>query len=133
MSQDIKRFIINGLRRMSYKWKPRNEVKKKARIRRGIYLCAGCGGEFPNKEVCLDHVVPVVDPEKGFESWDVYIERMFPEEEGFQVLCSTCHDEKTAKENSTRKSKKRAKKKLTKKKKRVTIKACSKSKKQLKK
>jgi hypothetical protein len=62
-----------------------------------------CKDRFKNNEVVLDHIVPVVDPKLGFTNWDDYINRMFPEKEGFQVLCNDCHDIKTELEDEMRK------------------------------
>lgn len=46
----------------------------------------------------VDHVVPIVDPEVGFTTWDECIERMFCEVEGLQVLCHDCHKLKSNEE-----------------------------------
>lgn len=51
----------------------------------------------------IDHIDPVVDPKKGFTSWDDLIERLFCEKEGLQLLCPECHEEKTADERQERK------------------------------
>ena len=69
------------------------------------FQCASCKGIFPTKEVQVDHIQPVVDPVKGFEDWNTYIERLFCDREGFQVLCVECHSEKTAQEREERKKK----------------------------
>jgi hypothetical protein len=53
----------------------------------------------------VDHISPVVDPKKGFVSWDVYITRMFCEIDGLQVMCKPCHKIKTAEEKLERKKK----------------------------
>lgn len=75
----------------------------KARVERGKYKCNLCSGIFPRKEITLDHKNPVVQPEVGFVDFDTYIERMFVDEDGFQVLCNKCHDKKTAEERLIRK------------------------------
>lgn len=97
-----KAFIIATLRRASYRYPSRNEALKRARVSRGLYLCNYCKKVFPRKEIKVDHVIPVVGIE-GFVSWDVYIDRMYPEPEGFQVLCKADHDIKTKMENQARK------------------------------
>ena len=48
----------------------------------------------------VDHIDPVVDPKVGFVDWTTYIERMFVEEDGLQILCKECHDKKTRFEKS---------------------------------
>lgn len=103
-------FIKSGLRKLSMKWGPRNECIKNARIKRGVYRCVGykrkahvvtasikLNGKRV-KNVFADHINPVIDPKKGFTSWDDTIKRMFCESEGFQLLCKACHDKKTAEE-----------------------------------
>lgn len=102
VDKDRKRLIIQVLRRASYIWRPRGECRKKARISRGVYRCAMCFEHFKLKETVVDHITPVVDPMKGWISWDVYIDRMFCSERGFQVLCKPCHGMKTLKENALR-------------------------------
>ena len=100
---NLKSFIINSLRRATYRWPPRVEALKWSRKQKGLYECAYCKEYFKNKEICLDHIIPVVDPKTGFTTWDDYIEKMFPEKEGFQVLCRRCHDVKTQLEDEMRK------------------------------
>ena len=46
----------------------------------------------------VDHVLPVIDPQEGFKSWDETVERMFCEKEGFQILCKSCHKSKSSEE-----------------------------------
>ena len=78
-------------------------------MRRGVYLCAGYKTdphEVRAKDTFVDHIEPVVDPEKGFEGWDTYIERLFVERDGLQVLCRECHSLKTKEERARRNGKK---------------------------
>lgn len=105
-------FIKNQLRQSSRKWAPINDCKKAANIRRGWYLCAGCGEEVPTttlsnrkrvKNIFVDHIDPIV-PVTGWVSWDHCINQMFCEEENLQVLCSSCHTTKTAEEAALRKT-----------------------------
>lgn len=97
-----KAFIIATLRRASYRYPGRNEALKRARVARGLYLCNYCKKVFPRKQVKVDHIIPVVGLQ-GFVSWDEYIDRMYPEPEGFQVLCEFDHNIKTKLENQARK------------------------------
>lgn len=118
--QYLKPFLINTLRRASYRWGARNECLKAGRIERGFYRCNSCGGTFAKREISLDHVEPVVNL-KGFTTWDDYVNRMFPNidgtpnPQGFQILCNLCHDNKTLNENLIRKINKDKKKKIAKK------------------
>lgn len=100
-SVSLKSFIISTLRRASFRWPKRNDAMKLARISRGLYLCAGCKKPHRNKEIRIDHIEPVVGM-KGFIGWDSYIERMFCDVTGFQILCLQCHATKTELENKKR-------------------------------
>lgn len=107
---DFNSFIRSNLRRTSQKWPPISACLKNARVERGLYLCNGCKEIVPAsivnekgrrvKNVHVDHIVPVVDPAVGFESWDRWVERMFVEEDGLQLLCSECHSKKTDEEKA---------------------------------
>jgi len=115
-----KSFVIMVLRRGSYKWPPRNEVLKSARVDRGMYQCNVCKTVVGRKDISLDHITPVVSL-SGFTTWDEYIDRMYCDASGFQAICTVCHDKKTAMERELRKEK-RLEKKLTFRKKRAKIK-----------
>jgi hypothetical protein len=111
----FKSFIKSALRSASNRWGPKFECKKEARVERGKYLCAGYQKEphvVPatikegNKRVnyvAVDHVHPVIDPEKGWQSWDDVVARMFVELPGLQLLCNDCHAAKSSDERKQRK------------------------------
>ena len=99
----FKAFIVSALRKQSLRWKPINEIKKKARICRGKYKCELCGKLVSTKDGAVDHINPVV-PITGFDGWDTFINNMFCEEDGLQFICNDCHDIKTKKENEQRKN-----------------------------
>ena len=67
------------------------------------YTCKGCKKEFPAKDVQVDHIDPVVCPKAGFVDWNTFVDRLFCGVENLQILCTTCHDKKTAKERGERK------------------------------
>ena len=106
----LKRFLVSILRRATYRWPERNAALSAARIERGLYKCAMCQGSFKKDEVDIDHSLPVVNISNGFTNWDDYIKGMFPDADGFQILCKSCHDVKTDLENTMRQSIKDAKK-----------------------
>jgi len=95
-------WVKGVLRSASFRWKPRGEALKLARVERGKYLCKMCGDLFGPKEIILDHIEPVVDPKAGFTGFDSFIERLFCDVEGFQVLCKVCSDIKTEVEDKMR-------------------------------
>ncbi|NDC23329.1 MAG: hypothetical protein EBZ49_04285 [Proteobacteria bacterium] len=95
-------FIKNTLRRASYRWPWRSVATKRAWLEWGKYKCENCKKVIAAKEKQLDHKLPVVDLKKGFQGWDEYCERLFVGSEGFQVLCLSCHAEKTNNENEKR-------------------------------
>ena len=106
-----KAFLINALRRASYRWPSRYKALKRCHIGRNEYYCESCGIVVPKKGIALDHVEPVIDPSKGWEDLDVYADRMLTNDEwGFQCLCHPCHDSKTSVENSIRKETRQKKK-----------------------
>lgn len=103
-------FVKSQLRAGSRKWGPKHEVLRNARLKRGWYQCNGCGEEVPTtlppekkggkrrKNAHVDHIEPVIDPTVGFTNWDDYIERLYCEADNLQVLCESCHKEKTKQE-----------------------------------
>lgn len=100
-------FVKGNLRRVCNKWAPISEVKKEARVSRGIYLCNGCKKKVTNSVVVegkrvnnifVDHIEPIVDPSVGWTGWDDVIEGMFSEKDNLQLLCKPCHDVKTKEE-----------------------------------
>ena len=100
--QNLKTFTKGILRRATYQWKPRNQALVNARVERGRYKCSMCEELFRSTEVQIDHIEPVIDPRKGFTTWDDYIERLFCPVEKFQILCTVCHEQKTRIEDSLR-------------------------------
>ena len=95
-------FVKGILRRASFHWKPRTEAMQLSRVERGKYKCAMCEDLFGPKEIILDHIQPVVDPKQGFVGFDSFIERLFCDVDGFQVLCKVCSDAKTLMEDQMR-------------------------------
>lgn len=106
-------FIISILRAGSRKWPQKYEALKRALIGKRLdpktgkmsnrYKCAACSNLFKADQVQVDHIHPVVDVKDGFVDWNTYIDRMYPEADGFQILCSECHSVKTQNERKMRK------------------------------
>ena len=99
--QKIK-WIAKELRRISVKYPTRSAAKSAARLERGVYLCAHCAELFSPREIHVDHIDPVIDPNVGFVDWNTYITRLFPKLSGFQVLCKACHKIKSDAEDEIR-------------------------------
>ncbi len=105
-------FIIGVIRAGHRRWPIKHEVKNEAKLGKKInpasgrlaefYLCAGCGKEYTNKDVEVDHITPVVDPSVGFVDWNTYISRMFSPKSNYQVLCTTCHNKKSNEEKASK-------------------------------
>jgi len=126
-SNRFKGRIIAALRRLSFSWYPRNEVKAAAKRFPATFECKSCGilvYEGSSKEnydnICnqttsrvimgktvMDHIYPVVPPMEGFTTWDSYINQLFCSKEGFQLLCSECSEKKTRLEQEERKRNKK--------------------------
>jgi 5-methylcytosine-specific restriction endonuclease McrA len=100
-------FIRSALRQKSRWWKPISIAKQKAkRAYKGKnkrqkfeYKCANCGNYFPDKEVNVDHIIPA-GKLNCYEDLPGFVRRLFVEEEGLQVLCFKCHNDKTKLERS---------------------------------
>lgn len=95
-------FAKQALRRASYRWPARNEAVKVARIARGVYQCRDCNAPVPNKEKELDHVAPVIRTEGPPQTLGEFAGRLLASLAGWQILCPTCHQRKSAAENALR-------------------------------
>lgn len=104
-------FVTSVLRAGSRRWEPKYETLNKAKTEKKInektgrlaqhYRCKKCKQEFTAKDVQVDHIKPVVNPSKGFISWDDYIDKLFCEAKNLQCLCVQCHRKKTQEEKCT--------------------------------
>lgn len=78
------------------------------------YLCSACGEWHMGKNIQVDHIDPVVNPEIGFETWDTFISRLFCDTSNLTVLCKVCHEKKTNKEKQLAKERRHRLKELQK-------------------
>lgn len=108
----LKSFLIPVLRRASYRYLPRSECIKRNRVGIGKYKCEMCGSIVGAKEFTIDHIEHVVPIETGFDNWDGFINRLFCETEGFQLICKSCDATKTLAERELRKAFRQARKGL---------------------
>ena len=94
-------FVTSILRSGSRRWGPKyqclNDAKteKKVNAKTGRlaqhYRCAACQGEFTQKDVQVDHIVPMGP---GLD-WTEFINGLYCEQDNLQVLCTTCHKVKS--------------------------------------
>jgi 5-methylcytosine-specific restriction endonuclease McrA len=94
------RETLDAARTETSRFKKDGTLAKRPIVR---YKCAHCGEAFARKDVQVDHIDPVVDPEKGRESISTLIKRQFTDK--LQVLCKPCHKAKTNEERKRRKKK----------------------------
>ena len=105
-------FIRSGLRQKSRWWKPITECKLSARRpysgplkrQKFEYQCNSCKNWFPDKKINVDHIIPAGELNCA-NDLPGFVERLFCEKQGLQVLCSNCHDAKTQKEKQLKKKK----------------------------
>ena len=98
-------FIRSALRQKSRWWKPITQCKHKARRaykgpnkrQKFEYQCKQCQQWFAEKNVNVDHITPAGTLRTAADLPE-FVERLFCEIDGLQVLCSTCHDKKTKQE-----------------------------------
>ena len=94
-------FIRSNLRLATRKWPPKNQCRKSARRPskrkdkriKWEYQCADCKKWWLQKETQVDHIVEA-GTLKAFEDLPGFVERLFCEEGGLQVLCLDCHKKK---------------------------------------
>lgn len=97
-------FIRSAMRKAWLKWPPRYEALKRARRPsqsdnkrlKWEFQCAHCELWFQQKEVSVDHIVPWGKIE-GLTLEEAWARLLVPVSE-LQILCKTCHDQKTATE-----------------------------------
>ena len=108
-----KAFVIAVLRSGTRRYPPKYETLKDAYVGQRLnektnregkhYLCALCEGEFPAKDIQIDHKIAVIGPE-GFTNWDDYINRLFCSKDNLQAVCTGCHKIKSYNEGQERKA-----------------------------
>ena len=97
--------IRSTLRQSSRWWKPITQCKQNAKRpykgsnkrQKFEYQCNKCKKWFPDKQINVDHVLPAGELNKA-DDLPGFVERLFVEQSGLQVLCVNCHDIKTKQE-----------------------------------
>ena len=90
--------IRSSLRQKSRWWKPIQECKQKAkREYKGVnkrqkfeYKCNVCNKYFPEKEIQVDHIIPVGTLKCG-KDLEIFVEKLFCELDNLQCICTSCH------------------------------------------
>lgn len=98
-------FIRSALRSKSRRWAPVYECLKDARRasksdnkrQKWEYQCNHCKQWFPAKEVSVDHIISAGSLRCGADL-EGFVERLFCEKNGLQVLCLSDHQAKTNQE-----------------------------------
>lgn len=99
-------FIRSALRQKSRWWKPVTIVKLKARRpyhgpnkrQKYEYQCNHCKRWFQEKMISVDHI-EAVGTLNCARDLPAFVERLFIEVPGLQVLCDECHGKKTEQDN----------------------------------
>ena len=94
--------IRSALRQKSRWWKPIAECKKLARRisksknkrQKWEYQCKKCKKWYKSDQVNVDHIEQAGSL-RTYDDLPKFVETLFCEQENLQVLCKSCHDEKT--------------------------------------
>lgn len=105
-------FIKSQLRGASWKWGPTVETHREARRGRGQYECNVCKQIVPptlnrQKNIAVDHIIPIVNPETGFTSWNDFVNGLFCEKDNLQLICKACHTKKSKEESDRAKERRK--------------------------
>ena len=64
--------------------------------------CQVCGEWVSSSKMSVDHIVPVVSVDDGFQDWNEFIARLWCDKSNLQRICDPCHDKKTYAERIAR-------------------------------
>ncbi len=100
--RSLKSMLMSAVGKVCMYWGPRLAVKRRCKDpnKPGWFICEAkkCSVQI----IEVDHIIPVVKPEEGFQGWDKYFESKFVTEEKLMGLCHVCHKEKSKAENKVR-------------------------------
>lgn len=70
------------------------------------FICASCGGTFAQNKVEVDHIHPVIQESTTAKrmTLETYYKNIWTDVSNLQVLCISCHDNKTKAEVLRRKA-----------------------------
>jgi hypothetical protein len=91
-------FIRSALRGASQRWGPKQDIKKSSRRayrgnntrQKWEYKCVTCGKWFPDKEIEVNHKIPV-GTLNDYKDLPEFVKRLFCDIHGFEILCKKCH------------------------------------------
>lgn len=94
--------IRSSLRKSSQYWSPAqlalNNAKRNYtgsnKRQKFEYQCNQCKNYFIRTDVQIDHIQEVGSLKSG-KDLEMFVERLFCEVEGYQILCKSCHLKKT--------------------------------------
>lgn len=98
-------FIKRGLRTQSLRWWGRTDALKRQAAGKQVnrftkrtakhWTCENCGLDWPNSHIEVHHQPPVEQPYTGETflgvNWNQFLQRLFVEASGYQVVCKDCH------------------------------------------
>lgn len=91
--------IMTESRREVPRYKKDGSRHKKNLVQR---QCQVCGEWSSSSKMAVDHVVPVISIDDGFNDWNEFITRLWCDRSNLQRICNTCHDKKTQDERIER-------------------------------
>jgi len=91
--------VMNESRREMPRYKQDGTRHKKNWVQR---QCEVCNNWESSSKMAVDHKVPVVSVDDGFQDWNEFIDRLWCDKGNLQRICDTCHDKKTSQERIAR-------------------------------
>jgi 5-methylcytosine-specific restriction endonuclease McrA len=101
--QFIRSALRQAFNRYPAKFQARKQAERRVKGKRHKYeyQCAACGKWFKAKEIQVDHIEPAGSL-KEYGDLAGFVERLFCEADGMQVMCKECHNTKTQLERKKR-------------------------------
>lgn len=91
--------ILNESRKEEPRFKKDGTRHKKNWVKR---QCQVCQHWHPSSSIVVDHIIPVVSVDDGFQDWNQFVDRLWCDKSNLQRICDTCHDKKTHEERIAR-------------------------------
>jgi len=66
------------------------------------FECQTCHSWVGRKLIAVDHFIPVVSVEEGFQTWDIFIDRINCDINNLKRICENCHQAKSNAERMQR-------------------------------